>query len=410
MEEYIINQHKIFVAECNNTLDVQKNIEEFFRKNEDILPKSKDALILLKPNLNNDMSALTGGTTDLRILVAVIKSLQERGYNNILIGDGPNTGAFHSKINVFSRLKITDLAKKFDVKTIDFNHAPSVEVDLTTNKAKVAKICLDCDFLINLPKIKTHTEAALSMSLKNLIGCFSGFQKREIHENFFENIIEMNKIIKPDFHIIDGLVAMEGDGPSTGTPRSLGVIEAGTNPFILDLFCAKMIGFDYNEVPYLKLAADKNFITKTQLEHFNKLELKQISLKKPKLGLLAKLLLRNFFIKLRYTKLLDPIFSSDIVIKILLSLNIRQDLFIKEEATINKIYMEEERCDNCGKCLDFCPLGLTVTSPQFNFGKSECIKCLYCFFVCPRDAIKVEGDLGYLNEHLTRYGNYMNKL
>src|SRR3989338_5897559 len=110
------------------------------------LPDSKKASILIKPNLNSYMNALTGNTTDLRILVAVIEFLKDAGYGNITIGEGTSSGFYREKINIFSRLMVDKVAKKYDVNILDFNHAPTTEIEFEHNtKAKIAKICLEAD-------------------------------------------------------------------------------------------------------------------------------------------------------------------------------------------------------------------------------------------------------------------------
>ena len=81
----------------------------------DLFPTSKDAKILLKPNLNSNMNALTGNTTDLRILSILVEFVKEQGYSNIIIGEGTNSGFYRNRIGVISRLRIDALARHYGI-------------------------------------------------------------------------------------------------------------------------------------------------------------------------------------------------------------------------------------------------------------------------------------------------------
>jgi len=118
---------------------------DFLQAYKQTLPASLSATILIKPNLNNDLTALTGNSTDLRVLAALMRALQARGYTDITIADGPNIGVYRKGIDVFGRLGVRALAKHLGVQLVDLNHAPSVEVELVTSSVRVAEICLQAD-------------------------------------------------------------------------------------------------------------------------------------------------------------------------------------------------------------------------------------------------------------------------
>lgn len=402
-----LEQAGILLTHCSNVREVETAVEKILDSHADRLPASVDASIFLKPNLNNDMCALTGGTTDLRLLVAIIRVLKKRGYTDITIGDGPNTGAYYNQVDVLERLRVRSVARHFGVHVVDLNHAPYVEVQLTTNRARVARICLESDFMINLPKIKTHSEAHVTVSCKSLVGCFMGLDKRKIHSRLFPNIVRMNEIIRPDLHIVDGLVVMEGQGPSTGTPRKMGVILGGTEPFLLDAVVCQLIGIDPDTVPYLEIAVRKGLLNATIMESLKPIE-PLAPITPAHSNPLVNLMLSNSFIIPRYWKALRWIADSEIVGRLLLALKIRQDDFLSQNAVIQRLSINRELADK--RCEDYCPMGLPILSENFDFQNSDCIKCLYCFMVSPPGAIQVEGDLGYLSPHLTKYKPYMEEL
>lgn len=407
------NLHGAGMSLCDGARQVSSTIEHIMEKNSQFLPDSKDALIFIKPNFNSDIIGLLGGSTDLRILVALVESLKGMGYQNIVIGDGPNVGMFNSKIDAISHLT-AKLVERLDVSVMDLNRGPSIEVELDEKtKVKVARVCTECDFFINLPKVKTHLEAGLTATLKNLIGCIVGFDKRKFHSSFTfikaKNLLRLNEIIRTDFHIVDGLIVMEGNGPARGDPKRLGMLLYGTDPVLIDFLCAKLLSFDYNEIPYLRLAKEKGLISSEDLESLNKFS-PLTSIERARMGILYHIFSRNFIIQLRYKKWIDFIFSSDMISKLLVRSGLRQEPFIKKGLTIDRIYVDREKCDDCGKCIEYCPLLLSIPSADFNFRNSNCISCLYCFFACPRNAIIWEGDPGFLISQLEKIRKFSKEL
>jgi len=163
------------VLRCKNGSELKVQLAEQLESYLDIFPKSKSARILLKPNLNSNMNALTGNTTDLRLLASVIPFLQKQGYQHITIGEGTNSGFYRNKINVITRLMVDKLAEQYNVNVIDLNYEPGAPIELENGFiAQVAKPCIEADFLINLPKFKTHFEVGMTGALKNLMGCLVG--------------------------------------------------------------------------------------------------------------------------------------------------------------------------------------------------------------------------------------------
>lgn len=405
--EYNFEGSKICLENAFASKDVFVSVDKIITMYENILPKNKKALILLKPNLNNDLNALTGNSTDLRLIVAVVKVLQQRGYSKILIGEGSNCGTAHAKLDILERLGVRRLCGLLGVKCTDLNKGPYKYIYLThKKKTRVSAMFDKADFVINLPKIKTHIEATMTLSSKNLMGGLQGVHKRNIHSNFFPNIVALNKWIKPDLHIVDGLVAMEGDGPGNGVPVKMGVLVAGTNNYVVDAFCAKISGFDPLDLPYLRLAVKKGFLGSKDVRDIrNKVKLVR-KLKKPGDYLLAKLLLNNIFVLPRYWKIFDWIFNIKFVGTLLYRLNIRQDIYTDKLPKISFFWYEHG--DEGKICEEFCPLGLTFDKNK-DLKKTDCIECMYCLMACSK-SIKLQGDLGFFEGNYKRYRKYRKNL
>lgn len=404
MEEYKFEKDKIMLFRCKDMKGIEKTIEEIFKLNQKILPNNKNARILIKPNFNNDLNAITGNSTDLRIIISVLSSLKKRNYKDITLADGPNCGIDHIGIDVFSRLCLSQVAKMFKVSLKNLNYDEGRLVDLTTGKAEIAKSCLEAEFMINLPKLKTHTEAGITISCKNYIGCFKKTEKRKMHDNLSENIVRINELIKTDLIIVDGLIGMEGKGPGNGIPKKVGVILAGHNTFITDFLCSKLMGLDYRNVPYLVSAIRKNYISGTDIETLSKVE--KIALFKPGTkSFLDRILLNNFFIGIRFSKPFQAMFNKGPLPWLLFKMGVKQDKYIPEEMKIERLEekenMNKEEKENMKKCLNvYCP----IKSKDLN--NKKCIKCMYCYQIRP-DLIKYQGNLGAFRMQLERFGKYV---
>jgi uncharacterized protein (DUF362 family)/ferredoxin len=386
-------------------------------KYSDLLPASKDAKILLKPNLNSNMNALTGNTTDLRILSAVIQYLKEKGFINIVIGEGTNSGFYRNKIGVISRLKVDELAKYYGVNVKDLNYSEPYEIDFTKGiRANVAKDCIESDFLINLPKLKTHFEVGMSVCLKNLMGCLVGQEnKKKTHQDLAENILQINNYIRPHLHIVDALIGMEGLGPTRGTPIRLDTIIVGTDPYLMDMVCARIAGFDYKRVKTLRLAQQKGLLTSDHHRLVDSLDLGKIKkpFAPPKAGIFATFIhspnRQRYFLKIRNTRFFSYLASTQWFGKLLFLTGLRQDVFLQDEMSCEGLSFEEEGCDSCNICQDICPLGLDLPSYLKNFDE-RCIHCLYCYSACPKQTIKFHGALGFFKEQLRQYNTIIRTL
>jgi uncharacterized protein (DUF362 family)/Pyruvate/2-oxoacid:ferredoxin oxidoreductase delta subunit len=363
---------------------------------------SLQSRIFIKPNLNNDLSALTGNSTDLRLLAAVVELLQRWGCADIVVGDGPNIGTYRKGIDVLERLGVRVLCAHYGVECIDLNHAPAIEISLTTGPVRVAKLCLEADFFINLPKLKTHAEAGMSLALKSLIGCVVGTDKRLVHHDLAANIVVLNEAIRPDLFIADALVAMEGNGPGDGVPCRTDTLVAGTDAFALDLTTARLFGLNPDSIPYLRVAVRRGHLEQADFAVAGLEPLLRLGPPASR-GRLTRLLDSRTLANLR--DLTRFIHGQEWARRLLYRLHILQDVYEAPDARIERLWLDADRCTRCGLCLDYCPLRLPIIDRGFAFDSELCRRCLYCFQVCPEQAIQVEGELGYLRRHFARYSD-----
>ncbi|MCX7773852.1 MAG: DUF362 domain-containing protein [Clostridia bacterium] len=240
----------------------------------------KDSTVLIKPNLCGTAKFGSPIITDYRVVQEIVTIVKELGAKRVIIAEGPITGnAFAPSImkqNGFDNIK--------DVEFVDINklgrddcYEIKAENSVTGKSFFIPKIYMDADVVIGVPKLKTHfqPDAVVSLSLKNLYGVPSGKiygtgYKAGLHSmGLKESIVDLNKIRKPDFNVIDGIVGGEGNGPLNNTPVKSNVIIAGSDPVAVDTVALTFMGFDVSKVPHVKLASDEGVgvsdLTKIQI-------------------------------------------------------------------------------------------------------------------------------------------------
>jgi Pyruvate/2-oxoacid:ferredoxin oxidoreductase delta subunit len=281
-------------------------------------------------------------------------------------------------------------------------------------KAGVAKECLEADLLINIPKLKTHFEMGMSVCLKNLMGCLVGQEnKKKTHQSLALNILNLNNKIKPHLHIVDAIISMEGLGPTRGMPIQTNTVFIGTDPYLLDMMCAKLASFDYKKVKTLDAAERRGLIDQRYLDFVDTFYIKKIfEFKPPKPGLIAGFIhnpiRQKYFLAIRNTGLFNYLCSTKLGGKILFKIGLRQDVFLDEEMKFVRLSLNKERCLKCNKCVTYCPVAINLPD-QLEEERNRCIECLYCFMTCPEKAIDFEGHLGFINEQIRQYDSMIRK-
>jgi uncharacterized protein (DUF362 family) len=221
----------------------------------------RDKTVLLKPNLVGP-DPLGIMNTHPAVVAAARESFLRLGASQVLIGDGPAMDRDTEAVIESVRLKefAGPLARTF----IDLNIDDVEKVPLKThasrlNELYLPKTALGVDFLVSMPKLKTHHWAGVTLSLKNMFGvvpggCY-GWPKNVLHWAGIDRaILDINAAARPDFAIVDGIVGMEGNGPIQGTPRPCGVLVLGDDPVAVDSTCCRVMGLNPARVNYLARA------------------------------------------------------------------------------------------------------------------------------------------------------------
>ncbi len=408
-----MNSHCVILHE-SDWATLQKRLDAALTDFSHALPTDLDAPVVLKPNLNANMNALTGNTTDLRLLAAVVAFLKDRGHTDLTIAEGTNSGFYRSRIGVIARLKVDALGRHFGVVVKDLNYAEPVAIPFEDGlTAHVARDCMEAACLINMPVIKTHFENGMTVCLKNLMGCLVGQEnKKKTHQNLAANIVRITEAMPPHLHVVDGLVAMEGLGPTRGVPRELNCVLVGEDPFLLDLLCARIAGFPWRDVRTLAHAEAEGKLTPEHHEAATAMAIPRVPpFAPPKAGPLATFIhspkRQKYFLAVRNTPFFTKLAATGWFGELLFRTGLRQDKFIQDEPRLERLHFDASRCEDCGTCADFCPLGgdprRTHAPDADSLAGEACLGCLYCQMVCPRTAFAIEGELGFLAEQLRQY-------
>ena len=221
-------------------------------------PPVKDKTVLLKPNMVG-LDPLGVINTHPAVIAAARECFLSLGAAQVLIGDGPAMDRDTEAIVESVRLR--DYAGPLARRFVDLNVDDVQRVVLKTHASRLKelylpKTVLGVDFLVSMPKLKTHHWAGVTLSLKNMFGivpgsCY-GWPKNVLHWAGIDRaILDINAAARPDFAIVDGIVGMEGNGPIQGTPKDSGVLILGNDPVAVDATCCRVMGLVPERVKYL---------------------------------------------------------------------------------------------------------------------------------------------------------------
>jgi len=360
---------KVSVVKCNGYEPIM--VEESVRNTIKLLGGISSFIkpgssVLVKPNLLMAKSWEAGVTTHPEIVRAVIHILKEINCK-IVIGDGPSVwGQYIENVDqVYQVTGIKKVCQEEDVTLVTFDKRRMRQ------KFPLTVWLDECDYLINLPKFKTHEFTLLTGAIKNLFGLVSGTYKTELHKNYFEPgefakiLVDIYQEARPALTIIDGILAMEGDGPATsGKIRYLNLLLAGSDCVALDTVMAKIMGITQGEVLSTKEAARRNL---------GESQLSKILIEGE---VLDKLNIRPFILPVTSAKItkLPPVVK-----------NMLKSLIKYYPYCLNM------KCIRCGHCVKVCPKScITLKKNGIKVDYKKCIACFCCQEACPQAAIAVK--------------------
>jgi len=356
------------VSEAFARLKEKANLKEFEKK-------VSGKKVLVKPNILGPYSPDKAVTTHPALVKEVVKWMQTAGAEVIVGDNGGLTGyarnersAKRSGIISASLGSFQNIAQK----------AKEVELDSKYfSKLTVSQAVLEADYIINLPKLKTHTLTLLTLGIKNMFGMLVGGSKSLVHnsapqlESFGEALVDIYQIRPPDLTIMDGVIGMDGNGPAHGRVRPISYLLASENCPSLDLMVCEMVGVEPSRVHHLRISQERGLGAKNLAE----IEIIGEYQKIPRFKLPSTLARRSFlgFIVNRY---------------------------VYRRVIESKLVLDREKCTGCKVCVEACPSGAMEWKedhPEIN--QEKCIRCLCCSELCTEGAWRTTGMMRFLRSN-----------
>jgi uncharacterized protein (DUF362 family) len=230
--------------------------------------------VLLKPNLLTGSRPTQECTTRPELVYCVAQMVQAAGGTPFL-GDSP---AFGSAAGVAKANGYEPWLKELGVPIVELRGKRYETVSADFNHLLLCKEAMEADVVINLPKVKSHMQLTLTLGVKNLFGCVPGKMKAWWHmeagkdrDRFGTMLVETARAIAPDLTIVDGIIGHEGNGPSGGEPRALGILAASSNVFALDRALVDILQVDPAIVPTITAAQRLGLCPELEAIHFPQL-------------------------------------------------------------------------------------------------------------------------------------------
>ncbi len=329
---------------------------------------SNNEKILVKPNMLAADPPEKCSVTHPAVFKAVCEVLKTTGAK-LTYGDSPG---FHTPEQAAKKIGIADAASDLNIEPADFINGKEIFFDEGRfyKRFVIANGVLNSNGLISVSKMKSHGLTLLTGAVKNQFGCIPGFLKGEFHvklpnlEDFAKMLVDLNLFLKPRLFIMDGVFAMEGNGPRGGTPKKMNLIAVADDPIALDTIAALIVGTDPGSIYTIKYGTQFGLGTSnlSEIELYGETYQSFIS-----------------------SDFKTPAHGGGKMFKLLKGLDF---LFVK------KPYVVQEKCIKCGVCIKVCPVNPKAISwkneeqksiPVYNYNK--CIKCYCCQEMCPESAI-----------------------
>jgi len=332
--------------------------------------------IVLKVNLLAGDVPEKSVTTHPSVFRCVAELLAAEGAM-IQYGDSPGFGAPHAAAK---KAGIAGVAKEMNIELADFKEGRDVfyEKGVQNKKFYVARGILESDGVVSLPKLKTHGLERFTGCIKNQFGCVVGIRKGEFHvklpdaTDFARMIVDLNNFIKPRLYVMDGIMAMEGNGPRGGTPRPMNVLLFSTDPVALDATACRLINLNPLFVPAIICGSETGAGTFLEEE----IEIAGDDYK--------SLICSDFIVDRTPVKAKRK----------------NQTARFMKNRLVPKPVIIPGKCTRCGTCVHSCPVegkavnwfdGDHTKVPTYDYNK--CIRCYCCQEMCPEGAIVLEDPL-----------------
>jgi uncharacterized protein (DUF362 family)/Pyruvate/2-oxoacid:ferredoxin oxidoreductase delta subunit len=320
--------------------------------------------VLIKPNFLMAAAPDRGITTHPTILRHVSEFIIDKGCRPV-ISDSPPIGSFD---RILSKGGYVKALSGLDVVLKPFGESVKMDIGEPFGVIDIAKEVIEADMVINLAKLKTHAQMLLTLGVKNIFGCVIGLKKPEWHfragtdrDMFARLLVQIYKAVSPAMTIIDGVLALEGQGPGkSGTPRKLNLLAGSQDAIAADMVISRVLGLEPRELLTHKAAEKLKLVPEDIHVHgdFNILN----DFRFPEMGSMR----------------IGPEFLHKFMRKYVLQ----------------KPVSDNRKCKLCGDCWRYCPVKAIdrhIKGIRFNY--DTCIRCYCCLEICPYGAITAKEPL-----------------
>lgn len=329
---------------------------------------SADSKVVIKPNLLMKRTPEEFTTTHPEVVAAVIRRLRALGVKRIVIADSPG-GPYTKQLlmGIYQAAGYIALAEAYGVVLNTDVSYSSVErgENRFCKSFQVIQPLVEADFIINICKFKTHGMTGLSGAVKNMFGSVPGLMKPELHLRFSEKerfcgmLVDLCQTVTPNVTFVDAIDAMEGDGPSGGTKKHVGMTLAAENPFDLDLILCKIACLDPATIFTVSHAKERGLC--------------EPSAESVKLTGDPLMVFPDF----------QKAASNDI------NFSKYVPKFIIKRFSPRPV-IRKSGCIGCGKCAESCPAHtISIVGRKAKIDPSRCIKCYCCHEMCPIKTIQI---------------------
>ena len=323
----------------------------------------KGEKVLLKPNMLSARPPEHGVNTNLEVIRACVRLVKKHG-GVPFIGDNP--GGSVTPMQAYEGSGLLGMAGEEDVECLEVQGIKMIR------GMPIASYFFECDKIISIPKMKTHSLMRVTGAVKNMYGAVAGLNKSELHkrfprpDEFARVLVDVFQSVRPDLVLLDGVVAMEGDGPASGALRNVGLLIAGQDSVAVDSVFSYLIGLAPCDVLTTKEAVNRGL---------GEADLKNIEVAGESLG-------HNMIQRFRLPGSGMLLGLPAPVARLLASL-------VRFGAHIS-----EGLCKKCMICRDTCPVSaITIDDKISKIDYNKCIRCMCCHEVCPYNAIELKRNM-----------------
>ena len=371
-----MNINNVSIVKQNNydSVEVYNAVEKLLDKLGGMSAFIKKGMkVFVKANLVREMPPEAAATTHPAVIEAVCRKIIEAG-GIPTVGD--SCGGVYTSGHMNSLYKTTGMRDACEKSGASLNqnfssHTVFNEKGNVLKSVEITDSFLDADVVVNVCKLKTHGLTGYSGAVKNLFGLIPGLVKAEMHskyntiETFCNCLIDLERFAseKIVLHVIDGIIGMDGNGPTNGKPKEMDVLIASADPYLADMTALSLF-CDPLECPVVRIAGERG-ICNVNDEYLS--EVKKLT---------AEYAVKDFK---KIDAQLPPSYFANM------------PLFVKKlfrTSMSRKVTIMKKVCVGCGKCKMHCPAkAITIEDRKARIDQSKCIRCYCCQELCPKDAV-----------------------